>query len=430
MKAQRNNAGCQDTPSRVRAWQEIFRKTTDDRYNLRLLLKAATVLYLAVLLANGLQIGSSPDTEGYFTAGRILLEGNPDFFRTPVFPLICQTARLLFGHHTPYAISLLLFAVMLCSIASLYHTTCLLTRHKRLRLAATALYACNPAIASWCVEDIGTESLALSGMVFLCQLLTSAALTRPRAGNILATCALTFLLVMLRPFFICITPVVLLSFLFQLRSTPRSLNIWAATLIGIVFTGTGILAYCSAIQQRYGMFTLSKVSSINRATIMATPEEQPLLDKFWSSSEGYKEYIREVDQRIARDKSAFMKGRCRDFLLSCAMYYPSAGFGTIGKVMNKVINIPLWFSYAFIAAFVFIQWRRRGKQGSVDRLSVLLVLCCCATIFTAIWGSYAEFPRLMMPMYPCLCLMACLVGNLSLLRALGSAAMRKCRPFK
>ena len=142
----------------------------DDARNLSLLKKTAALLYLAILLVNGFHIGTSPDSEGYFTAGAHLFGGDLDFFRTPVFPLICQSARAMCGPYAPYAISLLLFAAFLGSATVLYRTLSLLSESKGVRTAATALYACNPAVVSWCVEDIGTESLALSGMVCLCGL--------------------------------------------------------------------------------------------------------------------------------------------------------------------------------------------------------------------------------------------------------------------
>lgn len=131
----------------------------DDARNLSLLKKTAALLYLAILLVNGFHIGTSPDSEGYFTAGAHLFGGNLDFFRTPVFPLICQSARAMCGPYAPYAISLLLFAAFLGSVIVLYRTLSLLSESKGVRTAATALYACNPAVVSWCVEDIGTESL-------------------------------------------------------------------------------------------------------------------------------------------------------------------------------------------------------------------------------------------------------------------------------
>lgn len=383
----------------------ILERTGNDRHNLAWLLKGALLIYLAELAVNRLRIGTSPDSEGYFTAGRNLLDGHPDFFRTPVFPLICQPARLLAGDFAPYIISVILFIILLYSVTILYRTVSLQTTDRRVRFTATALYAYNPAIISWCVEDIGTESLAISGMVFMCYLITTSLLKRPKATLILAISGLTFLLIMLRPFFVCIIPVILLFFLFQAAVPHTRRRIVTAALVGTVAATVAILSYCSAIGHRYGMFTLSKVSSINRAIIVA-PEHE-MTQQFWTSSEGYKEYIDGINREIALDPMGYVKGRCKEFLLSCAMYYPAAGFGLTGKVMNRVINIPLWFSYAFIAAYFVFHWRNRKQSRPVFRLALLLSLCCCATIFTSVWGAYADYSRLMMPMYPCLCLMSC-----------------------
>ena len=129
----------------------------DDRHNLALLTRAAICIYIAEMLANGFRIGTSPDTASYYRAGARLFEGEIDFIRTPVMPAVCHTARLLLGEWNPYGISVFLFAVFLVSAIYFYKTTTYI-----MRLISTALYACNPAVISWCIEDIGTESLALS----------------------------------------------------------------------------------------------------------------------------------------------------------------------------------------------------------------------------------------------------------------------------
>lgn len=141
---------------------------------------------------------------------------------------------------------------------------------------------------------------------------------------------------------------------------------------------------------------------------MAAPEEHDRVQQMWGATEGYVEYLESIDQQIKQDKIGYLKGRCRDFLLSCPAYYPNAGFGITGTIMNRIINVPLWFTYAFILFFT-LHLRKRLKHLQETLLSVLLLAFCGATVFTAYWGAYAEFPRLMMPMYPCLCLMGTVV---------------------
>lgn len=278
----------------------------DDARNLSLLKKTAALLYLAILLVNGFHIGTSPDSEGYFTAGAHLFGGDLDFFQ------------------------------------------------------------------------------------------------RPTARGILSMGALMFLLVMLRPFFICLTPILLLAYLYFFATSRAKIK--AAVILSAAFVTVALLSYCLAIQEQHGMFTLSKVSAINRC-IMASPQDHKEIQKFWTTSEGFPEYVESIDRKISQDKLAYAKGRIRDFLLSCPMYYPNAGFGTVGKVMNKVVGFPLWFTYVFVFLFMSWQWTKRREKDTF-LYAALLSLCCIATIFTAVWGAYAEFPRLMMPMYPCLCLMA------------------------
>lgn len=151
----------------------------DDRHNLALLTRAAICIYIAEMLANGFRIGTSPDTASYYRVGARLFEGEIDFIRTPVMPAVCHTARLLLGEWNPYGISVFLFAIFLVSAIYFYKTTTYITDKPQVRLISTALYACNPAVISWCIEDIGTESLALSGVVFLCFLTCKSIYTKP-----------------------------------------------------------------------------------------------------------------------------------------------------------------------------------------------------------------------------------------------------------
>ena len=217
----------------------------DDRHNLALLTRAAICIYIAEMLANGFRIGTSPDTASYYRAGARLFEGEIDFIRTPVMPAVCHTARLLLGEWNPYGISVFLFAVFLVSAIYFYKTTTYI-----MRLISTALYACNPAVISWCIEDIGTESLALSGVVFLCFLTCKSIYTKPTPTLSFLTCGLMFLLIMLRPFFICFVPVVLLSFALSWRGRRASVATKWTTFVCLATTCALTLLYCSAIQQR------------------------------------------------------------------------------------------------------------------------------------------------------------------------------------
>ena len=175
----------------------------DDRHNLALLTRAAICIYIAEMLANGFRIGTSPDTASYYRAGARLFEGEIDFIRTPVMPAVCHTARLLLGEWNPYGISVFLFAIFLVSAIYFYKTTTYITDKPQVRLISTALYACNPAVISWCIEDIGTESLALSGVVFLCFLTCKSIYTKPTPTLSFLTCGLMLLLNIILQFFSC-----------------------------------------------------------------------------------------------------------------------------------------------------------------------------------------------------------------------------------
>ena len=151
-------------------------------------------------------------------------------------PAVCHTARLLLGEWNPYGISVFLFAIFLVSAIYFYKTTTYITDKPQVRLISTALYACNPAVISWCIEDIGTESLALSGVVFLCFLTCKSIYTKPTPTLSFLTCGLMFLLIMLRPFFICFVPVVLLSFALSWRGRRASVATKWTTFVCLATT--------------------------------------------------------------------------------------------------------------------------------------------------------------------------------------------------
>ena len=190
---------------------------------------------------------------------------------------------------------------------------------------STALYACNPAVISWCIEDIGTESLALSGVVFLCFLTCKSIYTKPTPTLSFLTCGLMFLLIMLRPFFICFVPVVLLS----------SALSWRGRRASVATNGLHSFAWRPLVP--HSPLLLGHPTTIRTVHPLASFLRQPYhhgssgrarrVQQMWGATEGYVEYLENIDRKIGQDKIGYLKGRCEIFSFLALPIIPMQDLG-------------------------------------------------------------------------------------------------------
>ena len=201
---------------------------------------------------------NSFDTEYYIIAGKNILDGKIDCLRTPVYPLLCQAFIKLFGTEgLPMAISIFQSFIYLLSLISLQHIASYTIKNNAIRTITLFFYILCIA-PGWCNELL-TESLSISGCIFMTDLVLSF-VYKPSFVKNIALHFLLLILVFLRPTFIifyAILPVVWLFHRTQLKYKIFSLTL---TIVCILCFG----AYCSAYKNVYGRFGSSSTLVFNK----------------------------------------------------------------------------------------------------------------------------------------------------------------------
>ena len=376
------------------------------------------------------------DTGTYLFAGRSLFSGTLDELRTPVYPALCQIFTLGKYFNGLYLLSAFQILVFFASVPYLYKAVALLTQRKTVKCLCTCIYAWNLPIISY-TAYIVTESLTISSVVFLAYMLICIILGKASRSICIAMPLLMLFMIMLRPFCICFVPIGLLAYAYAYHK--KTLKHTAAALSSTLIATIIVLGYCAEHKRLFGKFALSNVSSINRAQVMIKNGmiSGPFLSEYFPSYnriielqspdsirhilcwrvEHAKRCMEKADSVYAHNLLRYTTSRISAFDMSLGEHFPSCPHRVSGDYLHHVQCISLAQVYLVLAIMILVQaillFKRRSGQAVVG---TLMSIACVATIATTLWASADNnFARLMMPMFPCLCLLfACIVEQLNL----------------
>ena len=371
------------------------------------------------------------DTGTYLFAGRSLFSGTLDELRTPVYPALCQSFKLGKYFNGLYLLSTFQILVFFASVPYLYKAVALLTQRKTVKCLCTCIYAWNLPIISY-TAYIVTESLTISSVVFLAYMLICIILGKASRRICIAMPLLMLFMIMLRPFRICFVPIGLLAYAYAYHK--KTLKHTAAALASSLIATIIVLGYCAEYKRQFGSFALSNVSSINRAQVMIkngmlsedfppyiTMIELQSPDSIWHircwGGENAKQCLAKADSVYAHNLLRYTTSRVSAFDMSLCEFFPHCPQHVSSDYLHHVQCLSLAQIYLIIAILALIQailfFRRRSRLAIVG---TIMLLACFASIATTLWASADNnFARLMMPMFPCLCLLfACIVEQLNL----------------
>ena len=371
------------------------------------------------------------DTGTYLFAGRSLFSGTLDELRTPVYPALCQIFTLGKYFNGLYLLSAFQILVFFASVPYLYKAVALLTQRKTVKCLCTCIYAWNLPIISY-TAYIVTESLTISSVVFLAYMLICIILGKASRRICIAMPLLMLFMIMLRPFCICFVPIGLLAYAYAYHK--KTLKHTAAALASSLIATIIVLGYCAEYKRQFGSFALSNVSSINRAQVMIkngmlsedfppyiTMIELQSPDSIWHircwGAEIAKQCLAKADSVYAHNLLRYTTSRVSAFDMSLGEFFPHCPQHVSSDYLHHVQCLSLAQIYLIIAILALIQailfFRRRSRLAIVG---TIMLLACFASIATTLWASADNnFARLMMPMFPCLCLLfACIVEQLNL----------------
>lgn len=218
---------------------------------------------LAVICVWSLLTGADTfDSPTYFTAWETLLTGVPDHLRTPVYPVIVGALRAIAGSFGGLVcLYFLQSALFILSIGWMRELLEGLVNNRKIVRWATAVYAVYPGPLTLC-GIVLTESLALTGTVGLLLLLFRAYTRRdwrPAAWSALVLVALVFL----RPALLYLPVALLLFWIIVICLRKTDLRVGLVGLLAPVVSLGLLAAYCSAMKANYGIAGPSSVSGTN-----------------------------------------------------------------------------------------------------------------------------------------------------------------------
>lgn len=216
---------------------------------------AVLVLYDLTPRLNGF------DTSFYILAGEHIWDGQIDCLRTPVYPLLCKTFSLLFGVGG-MAIALTLFqsVIYLISLISLQRLATRAINNSKLRGAVLIFYVSCIA-PGWC-NEIGTESLSISGTIILTDILFCF-IERPTFKRNLLLHIILLLLLFLRPTFILFAALLPLCFLIKMHNQSFRKHLFLALTVSLLcllcFGG-----YANLYKKQFGIYGTTSTFVFNK----------------------------------------------------------------------------------------------------------------------------------------------------------------------
>lgn len=223
-----------------------------------------SLLVVVVSLRHGVQLW--PDTPSYYDAGELLFGGAIHETRTPVYPLILQTLKSLFGYGgSQYAVVLLQAVTFLISVVYLNRALRLvMPQFPRVCFWMTLLYVLYPYCNRFYIQSVLTDSFAITFSTFLVYCMVRVAQSATAWRYALLTMVWLLLLVFLRPVMMSYLPVVAMFwvalYLKHRRSAMRSCLIGIGGVVVIVAL---LAVYVQEMTRRYNLHSVTFVSTIN-----------------------------------------------------------------------------------------------------------------------------------------------------------------------
>ena len=224
---------------------------------------ASLLFYIYLSALNGFKIGFFDDSGSYFLAADVFMRGEIDFLRTPLYPLICRFAAWLSAPNAFTIIAVMQEAVFLCSIVAIFNAIATLGISRRIALFITSAYALCPVLFLYS-NLIFTESLAISFSAFFVCTIANTLFGKHQLAAAVTMPPLLFLMIMLRPFFVCFIPVAAIVLLYSLYVNRHNIRHAVAIASASACVAFALLGYCSWYYSTFGKFAFSCVYELNR----------------------------------------------------------------------------------------------------------------------------------------------------------------------
>lgn len=387
----------------------------------------AFVVYVITFLNNG--VVETPDSPTYISAWEVISNGRIDMFRTPVYPIYLGIMKFIFGL-SYYKIMAIIgqYILFFFSIYIFYNISQRFFSQSKIHFGITLIYGICPSIYQYC-SMIMTETMAVSGCVFLIYCLCHLYDEYSLKWSIFYTLTVLFL-IMLRPSFVYVFPVLIIAFLLILRNRQKKKQA-VMGFVGLAISSVFLLSYMATFNHNYGIFSSSAVGVINRFYIQ---RQYGLIDVESISNDDFREEIENniqlhgvrhdnLDSLWEETYKYIDKYGVKDVndVINCSFRsHPWLNISKVGGRFIKSAYTPaiyiyphvklfdLFFIYlfGFVYTILMICWIIQKRE--IPWMSSFLYLLCLGNLVMIIAGAQDQWGRLFAPSLP-LCLL--LVGQ-------------------
>lgn len=385
------------------------------RIHLTLRTVYAIIAVVVVLRVCHIPFWYAADSYSYLEAwDNHLSHGELDPCRTPIYPTLCGVLRSLFGEgYFTTALRVLQAAVFLASVVCFRRMASAVVRSEQMVLWLTLAYGVLHSTGSWLMQML-TESLALSGMVFLCYCLVSYQRS-PRLLPLLGSVLWLAFLVFLRPALVFLLPVCLVTWgMFAVQRQRYAL--WG--LVGTLAVCLGEVGYCAKFQERCGYFSPSIVSTVNLSTMAiadslllpshtANPGLHHYLDSVYERGEEVMITFGPVDDYGAKTMQDALKQSMREQPREWAyatLRHMNRAFAApyfFGGLLVRLIGPNVSTVFLLIMIYLLFHLRAMWRERRLQVIPLFLWMTLLANIITVGVAAQLEWGRLLTPTVPC-----------------------------
>ncbi len=390
----------------------------------------AIVSAILLIMKGGAQTWD--DSPTYIEAWEDISQFNINILRTPSYAIFIGICKIVFGEALMLdAVVIAQIGIFLISIWYFYKISMIITSSKTISFWVTFIYAFYPSYFYYKIL-IMTETLSISGMVFLAYL-TLKAIQCQSLKYPVWMCIFMLILLFLRPSFLFLIPIYIVgwSILFFMRKNQRKL--YGTGLVGIALVTLSMVAYACAFKAQYGVFGITNVSTINNYCVC---REYGILEASATDNPKLREDIEKLliehGRVIGEDNAIDGYGRNVEWEETFAFLFSSEGYKLtdLNELVNnsiamhkttyaKSIVVRLWDSRSLIIGpvrmYVFLLFviivfccivYVAIKRKTLPMISTYLLSCYVGLYLVSIIGAQDSWDRLTYPVIPCWLLLA------------------------
>jgi hypothetical protein len=384
------------------------------------------LIYYSVLLDT-----RAVDTPSYINYSANILTGETERLRTPFYPYFIKLIGLFGQQDLISHVTAVQILISFLTIIPFYKTVQIVFQKRAVVIAASLLYGVMLPVINF-DKIIITESLSVCFIVSIIYLIVNY-LHQPKHSKAVLLSLSVFFVIMLRPSFIYLVPLLLLFWLLRLIIQKKERRTSISGLGALILTILLLAGYSGLNQRNFGFNGISVVSNNNEMAIMINTGMYMNGNDPEISAAIKNNQVQVQKKPIQQDSLInimvkYDPERVHRFLVNCIKNQPVAYLKHIYGTLNNLQTENIFTNYAlhkhntlafstekieyavfrvnFRALYLFlgldfiliaVQWIRSKK---LPWFRVILWLLITGQIAVAILGGYSEYQRLILAAIP------------------------------